>query len=109
MTDFIDPSRLSRERSASGPHGAISQRVADLASTFPLLFSMLPWKCGPLTRRQEVIRLAELGNSLADVAEAYGLPLCLRRIPTEACRSPPLWIAWSTPVGQLLADHIPKS
>jgi chromosomal replication initiator protein len=109
MTDRVDLSRfpgLSQyqvEQSRTLP-----ERVADLASTFPLLFFMLARNCGPLRHRQEAVRLAEFGKPLVDVAGAYGLPLCLRRIPPAACHTPPAWVRWSAGTGRLLADHIPS-
>jgi chromosomal replication initiator protein len=87
----------------------LPERVAELASSFPLLFFMLVRECGPRHPRIEAARLAELGRPLADVAQAYGLPLCLRRIPPEACIVPPPWVRWSADAGRMLADHIPKS
>src|SRR5262249_50545818 len=87
----------------------LSPRVLELASTFPLLFFMVVRGCGPVGRRLEAVRRAELGNPLGDVAEVYGLPLCLRRIPAEACITPPPWVRWSRETGALLADYVPKS
>jgi chromosomal replication initiator protein len=37
------------------------------------------------------------------------LPLCLRRLPPEACRSPPAWVEWSPEAGSQLANHIPST
>jgi chromosomal replication initiator protein len=109
MTDRVVPTRFP---GLSPQHieqcRALSERVADLASTFPLLFFMLARKCGPLRQRHEAARLAESGNPLGDVAGAYGLPLCLRRIPAAACHTPPPWVRWSAGTGRLLADHIPS-
>ena len=108
MTDRIDLSRFpGLSQYQLEQCCALSQRVADLASTFPLLFFMLARNCGPLRLRQEATRLAELGKPLGDVAGAYGLPLCLRRIPPAACHTPPPWVRWSAATGRLLADHIP--
>jgi hypothetical protein len=109
MTDRIDVSRFPGLSEYQVEQcDVLSERVVDLASTFPLLFFMLAHNCGPLQLRQEAARLAELGKPLADVADAYGLPLCLRRIPAAACHTPPPWVRWSGRTGRLLADHIPR-
>jgi chromosomal replication initiator protein len=109
MTDWVDLSRFpGLSQYQVEQCRALSERVADLASTFPLLFFMLVRNCGPLRHRQQAARLAELGKPLGDVAGAYGLPLCLRRIPPAACHTPPPWVRWSAGTGRLLADHIPR-
>ena len=109
MTDRVDLSRFpGLSKYQVEQCRALPERVADLAATFPLLFFMLARNCGPLRHRQEAVRLAEFGKPLADVAAAYGLPLCLRRIPPSACHTPPPWVRWSAGTGRLLADHIPS-
>jgi chromosomal replication initiator protein len=104
LSRFLDLPRHRAERLA-----AASPRVVDLASTFPLLFLMLACDCGPARRRKEALRLARLGEPLAEVAEAMALPLCLRRLPPEACRTPLAWAEWSPEAGSQLGNHIPAS
>src|SRR5581483_4557357 len=109
MIERVDLSRFpSLPRRRVEQLAAGSPRVIDLASTFPLLFLMLACDCGPIRRRRDAIRLARLGKPLAEVAQAMALPLCLRRIPPEACRAPPVWVAWSPEAGPHLANHIPS-
>ncbi len=110
MTERVDLSRFpSLPRRRVEQLAAASPRVIDLASTFPLLFLMLACDCGPIRRRRDAVRLARLGKPLAEVAQAMALPLCLRRIPPEGCRTPPVWVAWSPEAGPHLANHIPST
>ncbi len=87
---------------------ALPPRVIDLASTFPLLFFMLLSNSGSLARRLQVINLAQEGKSLSDVATAYSLPLCLRRIAPDACTTALPWVDWSASAAHQLANHIPE-
>lgn len=87
---------------------ALPSRIKDLANTFPLLFFMLLSNSGSLARRLHVINLAQEGKSLSDVASAYRLPLCLRRIAPDACVTPLPWVDWSTSAAHQLANHIPE-
>lgn len=110
MTNALDLSRFpGLARRDLGLDVDISPRVADLASTFPLLFFMLATDTGPFSRRLDVLRRAELGKPLSEVAAAYQLPLCLRRIQPEACVAPLPWVRWSRRAAPLLANHIPES
>jgi hypothetical protein len=87
----------------------IAPRVTDLAHTFPLLFFMLATDSGSFGRRVEVLRLVDLGKPLPEVAAAYGLPLCFRRIAPQACREPLPWVAWSKDVAPILGNYIPEA
>lgn len=82
--------------------------VADLASSFPLLFSMLASDAGTFSRRAAVLHLVEQGKPLPEVAGAYGLPLSLRRIPPEACKGKLEWFGWSKGASAALANHVPS-
>jgi len=86
---------------------AIPSHVADLAKTFPLLFFMLAADIGPFSRRAEALRLVELGRPLSEVSTAYGMPLSLRRIGPQSCRTPLPWLAWSCEASAALGNHTP--
>src|SRR3974390_229751 len=64
---------------------AASPCMSQLAITFPLLLQAIATEYGPSEARSAAIKLVELGRPLAEVAAEIGLPLCLRRIPPEAC------------------------
>ena len=104
LSRFLGLAHLDRDLS-----GEIPPRLADLAVSFPLLFFMLASDSGSFGRRMQAARLAELGAPLADVADAYGLPLSLRRIPPEACSLRLPWVGWSRDAGPQLANHIPDA
>ncbi|MBS0242721.1 MAG: hypothetical protein JSS20_11135, partial [Proteobacteria bacterium] len=86
----------------------LSPYLADLATTFPLLFHMLATDTGDFAHRAAVLRLVENGEPLAKAAIAYKLPLCLRRVPPEACRGRLGWFGWSKNASAALANHVPR-
>lgn len=108
---MVDPVYLSRfpglSQAFRDENANLRPYVADVATTFPLLFYMLATDTGPFARRAETLHLIELGKPLAAVAAAYGLPLCLRRIPPEACSERFNWFAWSGRASVALANSIP--
>lgn len=107
MTDPLDLSQFpGLSKSETGL--ALPSRIADLAASFPLLFFMLASDSGSFARRLEVVRLATEGKPLADLAAAYGLPLCFRRVPAQACVTLLPWVGWSGRVAPALANHMPQ-
>lgn len=108
---MVDPAYLARfpglSQAFRDENANLRPYVADLATTFPLLFYMLATDTGPFARRTETLHLIELGKPLAIVAATYGLPLCLRRIPPEACSEGLNWFAWSGRASIALANSIP--
>lgn len=87
---------------------ALSERVAQLAFSHPLLFFGLATGWGPLAQRCAAIELAVEGRPLADVCDAMGLPFLLRRLPAESCREALPWVQWSADSGRQLAPHMPE-
>jgi hypothetical protein len=85
----------------------LSERIADLANTFPVLMFALATEYGTLATRKRVIRLALEGRPLAELAAALALPLCFRRIPPEALRNDLHPFAWSESANRRLANHVP--
>lgn len=61
----------------------LSPRLAQLASTHPLLFLTIASGYGPFALRLEAVRRTELGLPLRDVCEATGTPLALRCVRAE--------------------------
>lgn len=99
----------ARHRQRVADCAALSQRLAQLAFSHPLLLFALATGYGPLTSRREAVRRAVDGRSLADVCAAVGLPLCLKRIAPEACRAPLTPVRWSAAANRELAPLIPRS
>lgn len=87
----------------------ISERIAQLATTHPLVFFALATRYGPLKYRREAVRLAVDGHPLRDICAAIGLPLPLRRIPPEACARLLPHVRWSPTAGRNLAPLVPKT
>jgi len=90
------------------PAAAISPRIAQLASSFPLLFAALVTGYGPDEHRAQATELIITGAPLSRVAEAMGLPLCLRHLPPEACPLSFSHVMWSPAASRLLASLIPS-
>lgn len=88
---------------------ALSPRVAQLAVSFPLLFSQLANLYGPEHRRRNAIQAAVEGRALADVAEAMGLPYSLRHVPPEACPVRLHFHVWTPMASRCLRPFIPKA
>lgn len=91
-------------------HGCaeLSPRLAQLAFSFPVLFFALASAYGPLAARREAIQLAVDGCALSRVAGAVGLPMCLRRLPPEACKAKLPHVVWGQGAGKVLGPLIPK-
>lgn len=87
---------------------ALSEHVAQLAHTHPLLLFALADAYGPLPARREVVRRAVAGRPLADVAAPLDLPTCLRRLPPEACSSQLPYFRWSAAANRSLAPLVPR-
>jgi hypothetical protein len=86
-----------------------SNNLGQLAFTFPVLLHALATDYGPREVRLAAIELAELGRPLAEIALTIGLPLCLRRLPPEACCEPFAWAQCSRGFNRILANHVPRS
>lgn len=88
---------------------ALSDRIAQLAQSHPLLFFALATAYGPAQARCEAVRLAERGSPLRNICAVMGIPYALRRI-TPAALGRPLTEAWfSERAGQLLASRIDRT
>lgn len=85
----------------------LSDRIAQLSITFPLLLFALATRYGPIADRRASIQRAVDGCPLAEIADALRLPLCFRRIAPEACHPAPLHVHWSAAAGRHLGPHIP--
>ncbi|MBX9924892.1 MAG: hypothetical protein K2Y05_00915, partial [Hyphomicrobiaceae bacterium] len=85
-----------------------SPRVAQLASSYPLLVLLLATGYGSDAARKDAVARANEGASLGKIAEALSLPLSLRRVPPEACVNLP-FASWSTDASRELASLIPKT
>ncbi len=103
MSRFIkhDAARLSA-------CATLSPRVAQLAVSFPLLFSQLANLYGPEHRRRNAIQATVEGRALADVAEAMGLPYSLRHVPPEACPVRLHFHVWTPTASRCLRPFIPE-
>lgn len=103
--------QLARFQGHSAGHlaaaAAISPRIAQLTSSFPLLFAALVTGHGPEDNRAQATGLTIAGAPLSHVAAAMGLPLCLRHLPPEACPLSFSHVMWSTAASRLLASLIP--
>jgi len=86
----------------------IHARVADLAVSFPVLLFALA-----LPRREidPVCALAAAidGRPLADVAQAAGVPLWLRRLPVDALTKPLPLLPDSDLLRRRVVNHLPRS
>jgi hypothetical protein len=83
-------------------------RIADLAASFPaLLFALAMPRRG--SDPEEAIACVIRGCSLAEVADAAGVPLWLRKLPTDGL----VWPLPQLPDGELfrrrIANHLPRS
>ncbi len=87
---------------------AISPRVAQLAVSFPLLFSVLTYPYGPCTPRGDAINAVVAGASLRKVAEIIGLPYCFRNIQPEACPENLHYHHWNPDADRQLRSLIPE-
>jgi len=90
------------------PAAAISPRIAQVASSFPLLFAALATGYGSDDNRAQATELIITGAPLSRVAAAMGLPLCLRHLPPEACPFGFSHVTWSPAASRLLASLIPS-
>lgn len=88
---------------------ALSPRIAQLAVSFPLLFSQLANLYGPERRRRNALQAALEGRALADVAGAMGLPYSLRHVPPEACPVRLHFHAWTPTASRCLRPFIPEA
>ena len=88
---------------------ALSPRVAQLAVSFPLLFSQIANLYGPERRRRNAIQVAVEGRALADVAHAMGLPYSLRHVPPEACPVRLPFHVWTPAASRCLRPFIPEA
>jgi hypothetical protein len=88
---------------------ALSPRIAQLAVSFPLLFSQLANLYGPERRRRNAIQAAVEGRALTDVAEAMGLPYSLRHVPPEACPVRLPFHVWTPAASRCLRPSLPKT
>ena len=88
--------------------GRISPRVAQLAVSFPLLFSVLTYPYGPYGPRADAIVAAVNGTPLREVADLVGLPYCFRSIPPEACPKHLQYHHWSAAAHRQLRPLIPQ-
>lgn len=95
------------QRAVLAQFAADNPRLADLALTFPLLFFLLATTAPGPRRRDDLIRLVVQGRQLSEVAKVAGVPLCLRRLPPEACEHPLDWVDWSAGTGRYLGNQIP--
>lgn len=84
-----------------------SPRVGDLAFSFPFLLAALSTGYGSPAARGEAIRCIEEGLPLREAARALGLPLCLRRVPPEACHAPLPPVRWSARAARLFGNQVP--
>jgi hypothetical protein len=87
---------------------AISPRLAQVASSFPLLFVALATGYGSDEDRAQATELIITGAPLSRVAAVIGLPLCLRHLPPEACPFGFSHFMWSPDASRLLASLIPS-
>lgn len=86
---------------------ALSPRIAQLATAFPLVFAMLATGCGPSGDRETAMRLANDGRHLRDIAAALSVPCCLRRLPPEACPQRLAHFGWSLAASRRLRSFVP--
>lgn len=88
---------------------AISDNVGQLAFTFPVLLHALATDYGPPEGRRTALEQVKLGRPLSEIASTIGLPLCLRRLPPEACRDRFAWARCSPGFNRTLASSLPTS
>jgi hypothetical protein len=88
---------------------ALSDRIAQVSITFPVLFFALATRYGPIEHRRRAIHRAVDGYALADIAQALRLPLCFRHIPPEACHDALPYVHWSTEANKRFEPHVPRS
>ncbi len=88
---------------------ALSERIAQLAQSHPLLLFALATGYGPIRKRKEAVRLAVLGRPLRDVSAAAGIPYGLRHVLPEDLSRPLLESALSERAGDVLAGRIARA
>jgi hypothetical protein len=88
---------------------ALSERVAQLAFSHPVLFFALATQYGPLEHRQRAVQLAVDGRPLGEICAAIAIPLAFRRIAPESCREALTPARWSPDASRLLAPLIPTT
>jgi len=87
---------------------ALSGRIAQLATSHPLLLFALATGYGPLEARQETIRRAELGRPLRDVCGLLQIPYALRHVPPEILTEPIMPARLSERSAQIVAARIAR-
>jgi hypothetical protein len=87
---------------------ALHPRIADLAVSFPaLLFALaMPRRDADAARAFDA---AIEGRPLAEVAQAAGVPLWLRRLPVDALTKPLPWLPDSDLFRRRIVNHLPRS
>lgn len=109
MTSHID--HLARFHCASDRRvlafAAQSPRIADLATTHPVLFIALATDYGDAGRRSAAINAALAGRRLRVVCDLAAIPYCLRSVPIELCPVPLPPAQWSVDASPVLAQFIP--
>lgn len=85
----------------------ISPRVAQLAISFPLLFSVLASSYGPPAARASAITATNDSAILRTISRLMGLPYCLRHVAPEACPSDLVHYRWSSNAHRQLHPLIP--
>lgn len=86
----------------------LSERIAQLSVSHPVLFFALATGYGPAFARRQAVRLAIEGRPLREVAAAVHLPLCFKRIAPESCCKKLPYVQWDADAGRRLGAHIPK-
>lgn len=87
---------------------AQSPRIADLASTHPMLFVALATGYGAPRRRSAAIKAVLDGRRLRAVCEIAKIPFCLREVPAELCPVQLTPADWSRDASPVLAQLIPE-
>ena len=95
-------------RAAVRAAAALHPRIADLAVSFPaLLFALaVPRRDADAAR---AVDAAIEGRPLAEVAQAAGVPLWLRRLPVEALTRPLPRLPDDETFRRRIANHVPRS
>ncbi len=84
-----------------------SSRLGELMYTFPALAFVLAAGGQTSAARAKAIRLAKEGRPLPEVADAFELPLWMRRLPPEAFTGAFANVPVSEEFGRRIVNHVP--
>lgn len=87
----------------------LSERVEELAESFPALLFAMATGYGDAERRKTAFNMIMEGESLKSTANAFDLPYWLRKLPAEAFTAPLRTLPCEDGFARRIANFLPKS